>query len=98
MPNWRHFAPAVVFSVGIGLTVSAGRQQAARLERPLKLLPNEINGMTGEERPLTQSSCSSLRCLVAMPSCVSRVSFRLRSSRPALCRWPCKRSARNLLR
>ena len=53
MPNWRQFAPAIVFSIGVGLTVSAGRQQAARLARPLSTLPNVIDGVRGEERPLT---------------------------------------------
>ncbi|MGQ0649404.1 MAG: exosortase C-terminal domain/associated protein EpsI [Gemmatimonadaceae bacterium] len=53
MLSWRHYAPALLFTAGVGLTMSAGRQEAAPLDRPLHAIPNSLAGVEGEERPLT---------------------------------------------
>ena len=53
MGKWRPFVPAVLFTAGVGLVLSAGRQQAAPLARPLHSLSASLAGVAGQERPLT---------------------------------------------
>ncbi|MCC6319794.1 MAG: EpsI family protein [Gemmatimonadaceae bacterium] len=53
MRNWRNLVPAMLFAIGSVLTWGAGRQESAPLDRPLRELPASINGVVGEERPLT---------------------------------------------
>jgi len=53
MRDWRPFTPAALFAAGVALTLSAGRQEAAPLAKPLARLPATIAGTPGTERPLT---------------------------------------------
>ncbi len=53
MRKWQQVAPLAVLALGGALVASAGRQEEAVLDRPLRDLPRSIAGVPGEERPLT---------------------------------------------
>lgn len=54
MLKWKGFVPAVLFCLGYLLTLSAERQHAAALDRPLRSMPVPIIGVAGEERDITE--------------------------------------------
>lgn len=69
------FVPAVLFSMGLALVASAGRQEMALLPRPLNQLPLTLAGATGEERQLTENE----RTVVGVSDYVFRL-FKLDSA------------------
>lgn len=52
MAESKRFIPAALFLCGWLLTLSAERQQAASLDRPLRSMQNRLVGVTGEERDI----------------------------------------------
>ncbi len=55
MAEWKRFVPAGLFALGYLLTLSAQRQQAAMLDRPLRAMPVPIIGVAGEERTIADA-------------------------------------------